>query len=114
MVWVHPSPADKYSQLIPVQTLAVSDLPCGSHEAASCLKFDSCIFLMPTPLAEDPLHTNEPLIFSFGFATSAELQQGWPFLYVVNTYTISTGSGMGVHEAGCLPVAQLFTNRQIL
>lgn len=69
---------------------------------------------MPTPLAEDPLHTNEPLIFSFGFATSAELQQGWPFLYVVNTYTISTGSGMGVHEAGCLPVAQLFTNRQIL
>lgn len=35
------------------------------------------------------------------------------FLYVANIDTISTGSGMGVHEAECLPVAQLFTKRQI-
>lgn len=35
------------------------------------------------------------------------------FLFVTNTDIISTGSGMGVHAAGCLPVAWLFTTKQI-
>lgn len=71
-------------------------------------------FSIPIPEAQNPFRTERPSRFFFAFASSVKLQHNF-FCIVANTDTTATGSGGGGgQEAGCLPVAQLFTKRKVL
>lgn len=74
-------------------------------------KFDDVFF---NSYSQDREPISNPRGLKFFWLCQFCKTAGLLFLYVANIDTISTGSGMGVHEAECLPAAQLFTKRQIV